>query len=274
MMFKECYALEKVHGTSAHITWKYEENKIILFSGGGSHHNFVKLFNEQELKEEFKRQFPDSNVVIYGESYGGRQQGMKETYGLEQRFVAFDVKVGNTWLNVPNAEQVCGYFNIEFVDYVKIPTDVESINAQRDRESVQAIRNGMGEGKIREGVVLRPLKEFTDNRGNRVILKHKRDEFKETATSREIDPERLKILEDAEEIANEWVTPMRLEHVLDKLPEVTGIEFTGTVVRAMIEDVYREAEGEIIESQEVKKAIGSKAAKLFKQKIQTITDER
>ena len=32
LMFKRCYALEKIHGTSAHIAW--DGNHIRFFSGG------------------------------------------------------------------------------------------------------------------------------------------------------------------------------------------------------------------------------------------------
>ena len=169
---------------------------------------------------------------------------------------------------MPNAEGVCKSLNIEFVDYVKVSTDLAALDAERDKHSIQAIRNGCGEGKIREGVVLKPLVEFTTNNGGRVIAKHKRDEFKETKTPREVSPEQFKVMEDAKAIAEEWVTEMRLKHVLDKLPQGISIESTKLVIEAMVEDVYREAKGEIIESRDVTKFIGSKTAAMFKKKIQ------
>jgi hypothetical protein len=60
---------------------------------------------------------------------------------------------------------------------------------------------------------------------------------------------------------------MRLEHVLDKLPEATEMKHTGLVIKAMIEDILREGEGEIKESKAVTKAIGARAAKLWKAKV-------
>jgi hypothetical protein len=194
---------------------------------------------------------------------------MSNTYGKELKFVAFDVSVNDLWLEVPKAESVCNALNIEFVDYVKVPTDLEALNAERDKPSTQAKRNGIEEDKIREGVVLRPLVEFIMKNGSRVIAKHKRDEFKETKTPREVSPEQFKILEDAKAIADEWVTEMRLKHVLDKLPQGINVESTKMVIEAMVEDVYREAKGEIVESKDVTKFIGSRTAQLFKQKIQS-----
>jgi hypothetical protein len=269
LIFKECYALEKIHGTSAHLSWNCKEKKVKYFSGGESNERFVKVFDNRFLVSKFLELFIDSNAVVYGEAYGGKQQGMSNTYGKELKFVAFDVSVNDLWLEVPKAESVCNALNIEFVDYVKVPTDLEALNAERDKPSTQAKRNGIEEDKIREGVVLRPLVEFIMKNGSRVIAKHKRDEFKETKTPREVSPEQFKILEDAKAIADEWVTEMRLKHVLDKLPQGINVESTKMVIEAMVEDVYREAKGEIVESKDVTKFIGSRTAQLFKQKIQS-----
>lgn len=269
LLFKEAYALEKIHGTSAHIGWKFQEKKIYFFSGGENHDNFVKLFDEAQLKAKFEEMFPDISATIFGEAYGGKQQGMSHTYGKELKFIGFDVKVGEHWLNVPNAEDVCKQFNIEFVDYVKVSTDLESLNAERDKPSVQAVRNGITEPKKREGVVLRPLVEMRLNNGERVICKYKPDEQMENKTKREISPEQLKVLEDAKAIAEEWVVPMRLEHVLQKFPTDVNMESMGDIIKAMIEDVYREGKDEIVEGKEVEKAIGKKTVLLFKWKLQS-----
>lgn len=268
LMFKECYALEKIHGTSAHISWNVEDKKVKFFSGGESYERFVSLFDIEFLQKIFAENFIDSNVTIYGEAYGGKQQGMSNTYGKELKFIGFEVQVGEYWLNVPNAESVCQKLNIDFVDYVKVSTDLEALNFERDKPSTQSKRNGIIEDKIREGVVLKPLNEFTLNNGKRVIAKHKRDEFKETKTPREVSHEEFKILEDAKAIAEEWVTEMRLHHVLDKLPKGINVESTKLVIDAMVEDVYREAKGEIVESKEVTKCIGGKTAIMFKKKLQ------
>jgi hypothetical protein len=261
--------MEKIHGTSAHIGWKHDEKKIHFFSGGEKHENFITLFDEAFLKAKFEEIFPDISVVIFGEAYGGKQQGMSHTYGKDNKFIGFDVKVGDNWLNVPNAEDVCRKFNIEFVDYVKIEVNLENLTAERDKPSVQAVRNGITEPKKREGVVLRPLVEMRLNNGERVICKYKPPENEETNTKREISPEKLKVLEDAKAIAEEWVVPMRLEHVLQKFPVDVNMESMGDIIKAMIEDVYREGRDEIVEGKEVEKAIGKVTVRLFKWKLQS-----
>ena len=124
----------------------------------------------------------------------------------------------------------------------------------------------MGADKEREGVVLRPLIELTKNNGERIITKHRIEKFSERSTPQKVaDPAKLAVLGEAKAIAEEWVTPMRLTHVLDKLPNVTDMAQTVEVITAMVEDVYREAKGEIVESKEAETAIGRRTAKLLKE---------
>ena len=265
MLFKECYALEKIHGTSAHISFK--DGQLHLNSGGEKHDNFVKLFDQEALAKGMA-DLGAMEVVVFGEAYGGKQQGQSWRYGKELRFVAFDVKIGDCWLDVPNAEQVARRLGLDFVHWKQVSTDIEALNAERDTPSEQARRNGVEGDQPREGVVLRPLVEFRMNNSDRVISKHKRDEERETKTARKVDdPAKLQVLQETEAIALEWVTETRLQHVLDKLPQGIGVEATGQVIAAMVEDVTREATGEILDSKEARKAIGARAAELFKKRF-------
>jgi hypothetical protein len=271
MQFKNCYALEKVHGTSAHIQWS--NGHVSFYSGGEKHDNFVALFDSDKLTEFFKSKYGDEDLVrIHGEAYGGKQQAMSKTYGPKLHFIVFDVNVNGFWLDVPKAEDYALALGLEFVPYELVGTDPDSLNRERDRDSIVAIRRGMGEGHIREGVVLRPPFEVRLNGGGRCMSKHKRDEFREHKSPRDItiDPEKQAMLDKAEEIADEWCVPMRLEHVIDKMtidgiePEMKDIP---KVIDAMIEDIFREAKGEIVEGREVRKAIGTRAVKLFKARL-------
>jgi hypothetical protein len=202
---------------------------------------------------------------------------MRDTYGDDCKFIVFDIKMNGNWLDVPTAATLAKYLKLEFVDYVRIPATMEKLNEERDKPSTQAIRNGKGNDKKREGIVIRPIRECVDERGNRIIAKHKQDSFKETKTAREVDPKRLEVLKQANAIATEWVTEERLKHILNGvqalLNSVQGIEGgqrevniddMKTIILMMIEDVEREAKGEIIESPEARKAIGSRTAQLYK----------
>lgn len=263
LMLKECYALEKIHGTSAHVAWK--DGHVTYSSGGEKHERFRALFDDEKLTAAFVA-LGHPDVTVYGEAYGGKQQGQSWRYGKELRFVAFEVRIGETWLAVPNAADVSAKLGLEFVHYKRISTDLTAVDAERDAPSEQAKRNGVEGDQPREGVVLRPIEEMIVRNGHRVMAKHKRNDERETKTTRQVSPEKLAVLQDAAAIAEEWVTPTRLEHVLDKLGPV-GVEQTSDVIRAMIEDVEREGAAEIVVSQEARRAIGSATAKLFKARL-------
>ena len=273
LMFKKLFAMEKIHGTSAHLTFDYLEGydkyELKYFSGGEKYNNFIKLFNEKELYEKAKNLGFMKSFTVYGEAYGGKQQGMSETYGKELKFVAFEVKIGDKFMNIPYAEEICKKLGIEFVDYEEIDADPDLIDKLANAPSVQAKRNGVENPKLpREGVVLRPLREFLHPDGiGRIMAKHKNDIYKEREHSPKIQTiENLKVLEDAKAIAQEWVTPMRLSHVIDKL-KAGGIEIEdkqmNKIIKTMLEDIEREAEGEIVVNKQTKKAISKKTAKLF-----------
>ena len=262
LLFRECYALEKIHGTSARVAWR--EGCVELSSGGAKAATFAALFDVARLTAAFEA-LGHAHVAVHGEAYGGNQQGQKWRYGDRLRFVAFDVQIGGLWLAVPQAEDVAKKLDLEFVHYARVPTDLTSLDAERDAPSEQARRNGVEGDKPREGVVLRPLLELRGNDDGRIISKHKRDEERETASPRPVvDPARLAVLTHATEIADEWVTPTRLAHVLDKIDGDVGMERMREVIAAMLEDVLREGVGEITDSPEARTAIGRKTAALLK----------
>lgn len=272
LLFKECYALEKIHGTSAHIRWNAESG-IKFFSGGEKHDRFVGLFDQEALEKEIKDNIGCESIVVYGEAYGGKMQGMSKTYGKDLKFVVFDVKINTCWLSVPQAEAVAIALGLEFVYYARVSTDLDSLDRERDKPSTQAIRNGVEGEYPREGVVLRPLIELTTNNGKRIIAKHKREEFRERKSIPNIDPAKRELMVRASEIADEWVTPMRLTHVLDKMKNLDGMKSVPDVIAAMIEDVTREAEGEIVDNKPVRKAIGTKTVVLYKQRIAKVNQQ-
>jgi hypothetical protein len=60
--FKRCYALEKVHGTSARVSWDAEKVRqeagakyagLTFFGGGESNERFAALFDPDVLRDGF-----------------------------------------------------------------------------------------------------------------------------------------------------------------------------------------------------------------------------
>lgn len=270
-------ALEKIHGTSAHIG--KDAAGTVYFSGGGeTQHRFLTCFDVPALQAALAA-CPYEHVTIYGEAYGGSQQGMAKVYGPRLRFVAFDVKADGVWLDLADAEAFVKSLGLDFVPYKIISNDLAAIDAERDAPSEQARRNGVEGDQHREGVVLKCLKETVDEDGDRVVAKHKQDRVAEMATPRKVvDPAQQVVLDDAQAIAKEWVVGNRLEHVMGALLRTRheagnetplGIQDTGTVCAAMVEDVIREAGKEILVSKEARTAISKRASLLFREHLKT-----
>jgi hypothetical protein len=287
LLFKQVYAMEKIHGTSAHVS--FNKGELGFFSGGEKHDSFLKVFDQEALLAKFREVFgvlddkhdwQGRKVIVYGEAYGGKCQGMSETYGKELKFAAFDVffespEGGGHFLSVPDAADVCQKLGLEFVHYDLVEADLIVLDKLRDADSVQAIRNGCGPGHQREGIVIRPPTEVTLNNGARLIAKHKGEAFQERLHQpKVIDAGKLEVLQKAEAIATEWCTEMRLSHVVDKLSATLQrpleLKDTGTVIKAMMEDVNREAAGEIVPGKDTDRAIGTKTALMFKRRVMTV----
>ena len=272
----ECYAMEKLDGTSSNLG--YKDSKLSFYSGGSKYETFKLIFDEQALLSALQLIFkPEDSVKIYGEAYGAKIQGFAHRYGDQLRFCAFEVQVNGVWLPVPEAQKIVEYLGLEFVHYVRIPCTVEALNAERDKPSVQAERNGMGV-QDSEGIIIRPLTERFREDGTRCIWKHKRDREREMKTPRSLDPDKNKILEDARAIAEEWVVERRLDHVMDSVAIKLGmtadelkIEHTKEILNAMVEDVVAEGKGEFVDTKEARQAISKRAAVLFHAHLKKIT---
>lgn len=282
-LFKEVFALEKIHGTSSHITlthtpergWEWK-----VSAGGIKHNDFVFMLNTRyqfasEVVSKLTTLMTGKDVkeiILYGEGYGGRCQGMSDTYG-PLNFIVFEVCKDDRWCGVEEAEYLTTQIGLPFVHYEKGPATTEWLDTQRNRPSEQAKRNGMGDNKEREGIVVRAPMELYDDNDGRLIAKYKRENFRETRTARTLTEDDVEALNDAKEIAEEWVVEERLNHVLSALVakghENLTIKDTGTVIQAMIEDVSVEAAGQVVWSEAAGKAIGRRAAELFKQRLKS-----
>ena len=227
-----------------------------------------EIATKYDIETEDNHNYFANNILVHNSI-----QAMAHTYGPNLKFVVFEVLIVYTneqqeWLDPFQAERFAINFGLDFVPYSVIDTTEEAINNEMMRESVQAVKNGMGSGHMREGIVLRPLVEVIHQNGGRIICKHKRPEFAERKnTPRFDDPEELKILENAKAIAEEWVVPQRLLHVLDAFPE-PSLQDAEKVIKAMIADVCSEANGEIVVTKETRRAIGKKTMQLFKKHLE------
>ena len=126
--------------------------------------------NVRKLMESFNS---DNLISVFGETFG-KVQDLK--YGKNQGvdFRAFGIKVGKSFLNYNEFEDLCSKFNIPTVPKVyEGPHSKEALEIHtKGKEQVSG-----NEAHLREGVVIYPQKEREDIEIGRVILKSVSDNY-------------------------------------------------------------------------------------------------
>lgn len=281
LMFRKVWATEKVHGTSAHVSWNPDRKEIVYFNGGASRDAFVALFDkafEERFMELVDVNGRDISVTVFGEAYGGKMQGMSATYGKVLKFIVFEVKIGDSWLSFDKVVEIGERLQLDVVPGEVIDCTEEELTRVRNLPSEVAVMCGCGENEdrygnkppLREGIVIRPLVELRMSNGDRVIAKYKNPDFSETKSRKDCNypSEKRREYEAAAKVVDDYVTDARLGHVLDAIGlQDPNIQDLGKVLPAMVEDVLRESKGEVPDTKEIRRMIGGKTVPLFKKRI-------
>ena len=75
------------------------------------------------------------------------------------------------------------------------------------------------------------------------------------------------LLEKVDSICIEWITEDRLSNILSHIDKELDIKDIPMIIKLMIEDVLREAKGEIVESRELNKTIARETTVMFKRRL-------
>jgi hypothetical protein len=166
---------EKIDGTNLRIFWDHEK-QIITFGGRQTIDNQIPkeiLTRMQELFpiELLQTVFPDNSVLLFGEGYGGKIQGMGKYYGYEIKFDLFDVLIGRWWLERRAVFDIASKLKIHAVPVLFEGTLLEAIEEINNK-----IKSYFGEFQA-EGLVLRPKTELFARNGRRIITKIKHKDF-------------------------------------------------------------------------------------------------
>jgi RNA ligase (TIGR02306 family) len=172
---------EKIHGTNARIGWV--EGTLLAGSHGlqrrrpepeqmaaNTYWFPATLEPVRSLLDELRQSGPA--VILYGEIYGARVQSLH--YGRREGlgFAAFDVLVGEHYLDHDAFVALCGRHGVATVPVLERgPFSLERVAALSRGQTALPGRH------IREGVVVRPIVERFDPRIGRVILKYLSDDY-------------------------------------------------------------------------------------------------
>lgn len=165
----------KIDGTNIRIFW---DGHTVIFGGRTDNaqipanllNRLNELFNTSEAEEIFEQKFGEMPIILFGEGYGGKiQKG--GNYRTDEDFILFDTYLPeqDLWLTRESVEDIAKAFNIDVVPILLTGTIKEA------EEYVKAHETDPKFNAPLEGVVGRPLIEMRDRRGNRVIVKIKRE---------------------------------------------------------------------------------------------------
>jgi hypothetical protein len=172
--------------------------------GGRTNNAVIPTPLQRHLEETF---FDDlfmdnklNDIVLFGEGYGPKIQNggkyfdqkfvMDPEVGLDKKhkFVLFDVKIGDTWLERHNVDDIARKLGIEHVPTIGHGTlheAIEIVSTGITFESSGGIKR-WGRGGLKsawgdfeaEGIVARTATPLFDRRGERMITKIKAVDFK------------------------------------------------------------------------------------------------
>jgi len=187
---------EKIDGTNIRVMWgpDGQGSLAIIQSFGGKTDNAqipAKLLNwlrdnltptQGELRRIFNvdemAQFPQ--VCLYGEGYGaGIQSG--GNYSPEQKFILFDVKIGDWWLTRDNVEDIGRKLGLDVVKMYEPRTLTSLLDGIQDSplSTSRIMDSAFWDTDVEpEGYVGTPLIPLFARNGDRIITKVKYKDFR------------------------------------------------------------------------------------------------
>jgi hypothetical protein len=188
-LIKEWDWTEKVDGTNIRILYGVDYFSYLsvnysdyesIFIGGRTNNAKIPPGVEKYIRniisvEKIKEIFGKKSVIIYGEGYGKNIQSCGASYSPVQKFVAFDILVGNKyWLKREDVEQICFKLGIDCVPYIG------RLNIQSASYLVKGgFTSRISKDVKSEGLIGRPPIPLFDAKHRRVICKLKTKDFQE-----------------------------------------------------------------------------------------------
>lgn len=171
---------EKVDGTNVRIFWDGYDR--VMFFG-----RTWKAQLPEELQEHlsekfdevlFKNQFDlGTKVVLYGEGYGGNIQKVGGKYSDTPKFIMFDVKVGDWWLDRESVFTLGEEMGIDVVDSYGMLTIERIEQFVKSKPKSFLAKNNTGEDLVVEGIVAKPYPLLLFRDGTPVMFKLKVKDF-------------------------------------------------------------------------------------------------
>jgi RNA ligase (TIGR02306 family) len=172
-------ATEKLHGTNS-LWMRTAEGEMIVSSKGvagrqmglletddNAYWKMARAADAERLLAQIAERFPGEDVTLFGEIVGV-QDLRYGAHGGDLDWRAFDIRVGDRYLDIDQLNDICQQLNIPQVPLI--------YEGPYDRARLDELATGREqmtgrETNIREGLVVRPVRERRDDSIGRVIVK-------------------------------------------------------------------------------------------------------
>lgn len=168
---------EKIHGSNSRFC--YKDGRMWVGS-----HGCIKKFDERNVWWKVAKKYDLENklkqyqgLIFYGEVYGVGIQDLTYSVPANEgaRLAIFDIFDTNTktWFNHDDIVETC--------KILSIPTVNVLFKGPLDRDVVEPLRTGLDtldNKTIREGIIIRPIKERFNQETGRTVLKLVSEEYK------------------------------------------------------------------------------------------------
>lgn len=164
---------EKIDGTNIRVMWDGEK----LHFRGKTDNSQIPIFLVTKLKDIFiPEMFTDfeDGVCLYGEGFGAKiQKGGGNYCSTGVSFILFDVRIGDLWLKWEDVVYIADQMSIDPVPVIDKGCLEYAIDiVKKGFDSVVAEQK-----RIAEGLVMKPVIELINRRGDRIISKIKYKDF-------------------------------------------------------------------------------------------------
>lgn len=173
---------EKVDGTNIRIMFRNID--VLELSFGGKTDNaqistkLINWLNNTLEVNDFVDTFGSTEgVCLYGEGYGAGIQKGGGNYSPDQKFILFDVKIGDFWLERKNIEDIASKLSLDVVPLLEPAYTLEQMIRYVAEWQHYAPASSIGNASI-EGYVGTPLVPLFARNGDRIITKIKYKDFK------------------------------------------------------------------------------------------------
>ena len=169
---------EKIDGTNIRVMWDGHNVSV----GGRTErasipahlmNKLLEMFGGEETEQLFEQMFGEREVILFGEGYGNKIQGVGSQYRNDVSFILFDVMINGNYQSRSTVEEVATAFACDIVPIVLEGTLQDAVDFVKSHP-----KSTIGTADM-EGVVGRPVVELQDRCGNRIIVKIKYRDFKE-----------------------------------------------------------------------------------------------